>query len=234
MTRKDTVWTSAEVAASYLEGMRGAIPLAGAQLAIMLRVIAAARPNGVTRFMDLGCGDGVLGAALLEVYPKAEAVLVDFSQPMLNIAKEKLGDRATYVFGDYATPDWLDAVEGPFDVIVSGYSIHHQPDARKREVYAEIFDLLAPGGVFLNMEHVAPRASWGEAAFDDLFLDAMVTSLAMTREQAADRHHNRQDKHANILATVEDQCDWLREIGYAEVDCWFKVFELALFGGVRS
>ena len=33
------------------------------------------------------------------------------------------------------------------------------------------------------------------------------------------------------MASVEDQCEWLREIGFADVDCFFKVFELAVFGG---
>lgn len=35
----------------------------------------------------------------------------------------------------------------------------------------------------------------------------------------------------NIRAPVEDQCDWLREIGYEGVDCYFKIFEPAVFGG---
>jgi hypothetical protein len=44
---------------------------------------------------------------------------------------------------------------------------------------------------------------------------------------------HRPDKAANILAPVEAQCDWLREIGYEDVDCYFKVLELAVFGGRR-
>ena len=39
---------------------------------------------------------------------------------------------------------------------------------------------------------------------------------------------------SNILATVEKQCDWLLEIGFQEVDCYMKIFELALFGGVKT
>jgi hypothetical protein len=38
-------------------------------------------------------------------------------------------------------------------------------------------------------------------------------------------------KRENILAPVEEQCRWLRLIGFADVDCFLKVFELALFGG---
>ena len=44
---------------------------------------------------------------------------------------------------------------------------------------------------------------------------------------------NRPDKAANILVICRTQCDWLREIGYEEVDCYFRIYELAVFGGRR-
>ena len=45
---------------------------------------------------------------------------------------------------------------------------------------------------------------------------------------------NRPDKDANILAPVEDQCVWLRNNGYENVDCYLKVMELAVFGGQKG
>lgn len=39
-----------------------------------------------------------------------------------------------------------------------------------------------------------------------------------------------QDKKENMPTPVEAQCQWLRDIGFREVDCFFKTFELALFG----
>jgi hypothetical protein len=29
------------------------------------------------------------------------------------------------------------------------------------------------------------------------------------------------------------QCQWLQEIGFGDVDCFFKLFQLALFGGQK-
>jgi hypothetical protein len=49
----------------------------------------------------------------------------------------------------------------------------------------------------------------------------------------ARHYYDRPDKSANILAPVERQCTWLREIGFTDVDCYLKVFELAVFGGRR-
>ena len=43
----------------------------------------------------------------------------------------------------------------------------------------------------------------------------------------------RPGRAANILASVEEQCRWLHEIGFQDVDCFWKYFELAIFGGFR-
>jgi hypothetical protein len=123
---------------------------------------------------------------------------------------------------------------GPFDVVVSGYSIHHQPDVRKREIYQQIFELLVKGGLFLNIEHVSSPSPWVAAVNDELFIDRLHGHHQhKTRDEVAQEFYHRPDKAANILAPVEAQCEWLREIGYADVDCYLKIFELATFGGRR-
>ena len=38
----------------------------------------------------------------------------------------------------------------------------------------------------------------------------------------------------NILLDVETQLGWLREIGYQDVDSYWKWLELCLFGGSRQ
>ena len=67
---RSTVWKSASLAKKYLEGVREAIPLADEQLNVMLRLIEA-RGHGIESFLDLGCGDGVLSAAIFRRYPQA-------------------------------------------------------------------------------------------------------------------------------------------------------------------
>jgi SAM-dependent methyltransferase len=167
-------------------------------------------------------------------------VFLDFSEPMLAVARARLRGSATerFVLQDYSRTGWTLPLAGfrPFDVVVSGFSIHHQPDEKKRVLYCDVFDLLRPGGLFLNLEHVASNSAWGSARHDDHFLDALWefhqrSGRGTSREQLAREYLHRADKAANILASVEDQCRWLREIGFADVDTWFKVFELALFGG---
>jgi len=124
-------------------------------------------------------------------------------------------------------------------VIVSGFSIHHQPHARKKSLYAEIFNLLSPAGVFLNLEHVSSATPAGEQLFDEFFIDRLYefharSDPSATRASTAATYYHRPDKVENILAPLDDQCRWLREIGFQDVDCFFKIFELALFGGRKA
>jgi ubiquinone/menaquinone biosynthesis C-methylase UbiE len=236
------VWKGESLTRTFLEGVRGGIPLAAEQIDAMLRVVGA-RNAAVERFADLGCGDGVLSRAVLDRYPNARATLVDFSEPMVEAARGKLG---TYepsprlIVADLGNAHWLQSLgdESSFDLAVSGYAIHHLPDVRKRALYAEIFSLLGKGGMFVNIEHVASRTAWIESISDELMIDSLFAFHASrdspkTRERVAHEFVHRPDKADNILAPVEDQCKWLREIGFVDVDCYFKVFELAVFGGRR-
>ncbi|MFI5366674.1 MAG: class I SAM-dependent methyltransferase [Candidatus Binatia bacterium] len=239
--RADEVWKNAALVRTFVDGVRGGIPFAAEQIEIMLRLIDA-RAAAVDRVADLGCGSGVLARSIRARYPQARCTLVDFSEPMLAEARVSFGDdpRVHFVSADLGRPDWTGGVraDAPFDVVVSGYAIHHLPDQRKRDLYGEIFSLLAPGGVFLNVEHVASHTPWIETIADDLMIDSLHAFHARQgtpkdRVQVADEFVHRPDKAANILAPVEIQCEWLRACGFDDVDCYFKVFELAVFGGRR-
>lgn len=238
----DEVWKLPEIVNRFLS-YRAAIPLAQEQIGVMMSIL---NTSGVpiASFLDLGCGDGILSAAILGEYPSARGVLADFSEPMLEQAREQLkeyADQLAFKSLDYGNPDWVKRMQAyyPFDAVVSGYSIHHQPDVRKRQVYAEIFSLLSPGGWFVNIEHVSSAAQLNIDLFENHYVAARYAiekkqGGPRTFEQLAEEYQNRPDKAANILAPVELQCDWLREIGYEEVDCYFRIFELAVFAGRKA
>jgi SAM-dependent methyltransferase len=168
----------------------------------------------------------------------------DFSEPMLAQAREQLkGFSGQLIFEnlDYGDKDWVNRMQayGPFDAIVSSYSIHHQPDIRKREVYEEIYSLLEPGGWFINIEHVSSAAQLNVDLFEKHYTTARYAikkqnGATRTLQEIEQEYTTRPDKEANILAPVELQCDWLREIGYEDVDCYMRIYELAVFGGRKS
>ncbi len=237
--RGDIVWQDANLVNTFLSGVRGAIPFASEQINLVLTLLDhTGRP--MTHLADLGCGDGVLTQALLVRYPQAQVTALDFSAPMLEQAKQRLhpfGDRVQLIQADLYTPDWQTHLQ-PFDAIISGYCIHHLPDDRKRMLYQEIYHQLSPGGGFFNIEHVASATPWGEHLFNEVLTDCIhqwqqSQGQALSRQEVAEQFVHRPDKQANILASVEAQCQWLREIGFERVDCYFKFLELAVFGGIR-
>jgi trans-aconitate methyltransferase len=241
--RHDEVWKDRELARTFLEGVRGGVPYAADQLAIMLRVLAAS-DTPLQNIMDLGCGSGVLARTLVTQFPAAQVTLLDFSEPMLAAARAAWAQHTPaprFVAADLATADWTAQVRdrAPYDAIVSGYAIHHLSDTRKYELFTEIFALLAPDGAFVDVEHVASATPRIEALSDQLMIDSLHAfhaqqGSAQPREHVAEDFLNRPDKAANILAPVEMQCEWLRRCGFVDVDCYFKVFELAVFGGRKS
>jgi ubiquinone/menaquinone biosynthesis C-methylase UbiE len=237
----DEVWKLPTIVNRFLS-YRSAIPLAQEQIGVMMAILKS-RAQPVENFMDLGCGDGILGAAILGEYPHSRGVLIDFSEPMLTQAREQLREYESHLIFeglDYGHAAWVNSVQAqdPFDAIVSGYSIHHQPDVRKRQIYEEIFSLLKPGGWFINIEHVSSAAQLNIDLFEHHYVSARFAieqrdGGTRTFSQLAEEYKNRPDKAANILAPTELQCAWLREIGYEEVDCYFRIYELAVFGGRR-
>jgi len=234
-----TIWKLPAIVNRFLS-YRVAIPLAQEQISVMMSILKM-REQPVENFLDLGCGDGVLGAAILGEYPSAHGVFVDFSESMLEQAREQLKEYAgqlAFENLDYGNNAWVNRIQAkvPFDAVVSGYSIHHQPDVRKREVYTEIYSLLKPGGWFINIEHVSSAAQLNVELFEKHYTSARYAiekqnGGTRTLEQIVEEYTNRPDKAANILAPVELQCDWLREIGYEDVDCYMRIYELAVFGG---
>jgi tRNA (cmo5U34)-methyltransferase len=236
------LWKTPSLLRRYVEGVRGGLPCAVEQIDVMLRVIEATG-KALSSFLDLGCGSGILAGAILSRYPEARGTLVDFSDAMLEEARAQLSEhvsKLSFINADLRKEEWLRSVEarGPFEAVVSGYAIHHLTDRRKRELYREIFDLLGPGGLFVNLDHVSSSTPWVAGISDRLHVDSLYAFHASkgspkSREQIAEEYARRPDQEANILAPVEAQCEWLRECGFRDVDCYFKIFERAVFGGRR-
>lgn len=234
--RRDVAWQDASIAATYRQARRG-IPFADAHFVIVRQVIAA-HALEVRRVLDLGAGDGIATSELLEHYPIERALLVDFSEPMLEEARRALaGSEAAIevIWGDLLHSEWRDAVAatGSFDLAISRFAIHHLPDARKRTLYREVLDMLRPGGLFINIEHVQSLSPVYERAFYRSIAEGIfaVEGGARSVEEIEATYTHPDERAANILAPVEDQLAWLRDAGFADVDCLFKAFEMAVLAG---
>jgi ubiquinone/menaquinone biosynthesis C-methylase UbiE len=125
--------------------------------------------------LDIGAGYGVVSEEVLQAFPAARITLQDYSQPMLDRARQRLADYSKhlrYVLCDLTDPSWPLQVGGPFDLAVSAIAIHNLRDPTKiYACYRAIRDLLKPGGYFLNCDRfvqgVQPHvAALRESGFD--------------------------------------------------------------------
>ncbi len=172
-------------------------------------------PADVRRILDLGTGDGHTLALLLAERPEAHGVGIDFSDPMLAAARERFAGEARVELVAHDLGEPLPPL-GSFDLVVSSFAIHHLEDERKQALYREASGLLEPGGVFLNLEHVASPTERLHRAFFE------AIGEPIENEDPSDR-----------TVDVETQLGWLREIGFDDVDCHWKWREMALLVGVK-
>ena len=203
-------WRDPEFADRYLERDGGFPHLAEGDDVLRDQI-----PRDATRVLDLGTGDGRLLRLLRADGREFEAVGLDGSRHMLDTARERIGDAfaVELVHHDLAQP--LPDL-GTFEAIVSSFAIHHLEHERKAALYAEAFGLLAPGGVFANLEHVAsPTQRLHEAFF-------AAIDEPLECEDPSDR-----------TIDVESQLEWLRDAGFTDVDCYWKWLEMALLIGVK-
>jgi SAM-dependent methyltransferase len=204
------LWTSTNHALEYL-AKADKIPHRTEGEAVLLSQI----PSQVSRILDLGTGDGRLLALLKIERPHLRSVGIDFSPAMLDAAKSRFaGDETVEIIShdlDKELPEL-----GKFEAVVSSFAIHHVIDERKRSLYQEIFDIMLPGGIFCNLEHIASATP----SLHQKFLEAIGYSVET-------------EDPSNKLLDVETQLKWLREIGFTDVDCYWKWLELALLVGIK-
>lgn len=177
--------------------------------------LLAELPHDTRRVLDLGCGAGYLIGLALQCFPEATGIGLDFSATMLDMAREQFAGDKRVEWIERSLDDSLPEF-GAFDAIISSFAIHHCSDQRKRAIYQEAFAQLRPGGVFCNLEHVAsPTATMHEKFLSELHIPL------------------EEDDPSNQLLDLNTQLTWLREIGYEEVDCYWKWREMALLIGKR-
>jgi tRNA (cmo5U34)-methyltransferase len=181
------------------------------------------------RVLDLGAGTGLLAGLIAAAYPNAQLTLVDLSRDMLDKAAERfrtLGRQVTIEIMDLARP----AFDGPFDAIVSALAIHHLDDRDKRALFARSYRVLAEEGVFVNAEQVLGATPAIEQRYQQLWLRDVRARGVGEADLAAAIERMRQDR----CTPLTNQLAWLEDVGFREVNCWYKSGRFAVYAGVKS
>jgi SAM-dependent methyltransferase len=187
-------------------------------------------------FVDLGAGTGAASRAILDHYPRANAMLADFSPQMMEQGAAELAPyegRYEYVEFDLSrSGEWPARIPDAADAVISSLSIHHLNDTRKRELFAEIVAHLAPGGWYLNYDPVAPsdpvvEEAWLRAG------DRRDPSAAYKRAHRSAEEQFRYENHVRYMIPLELQVGFLRAAGFEGVDVYWKELDYVIYGGRR-
>ncbi|MEH2309447.1 class I SAM-dependent methyltransferase [Nostoc sp.] len=180
------------------------------------------------KVLDLGAGTGLYSGMVQSVFPNAEFTLLDLAPEMLEKAKlrfSKMGKSPKILIGDYIETDLGDS----YDLIISALSIHHLSDFDKELLYQRIYDVLNPGGIFVNADQVIGKTPDLEELYRQQWLDSIHAKGISKEDFKAAQKRMEYDR----MATLEIQLHWLEAAGFQNVDCWYKNFSFAVFGGYR-
>lgn len=189
------------------------------------------------RILDRGCGEGLFIQELLKSFSPAKIVLVDGSVKMLEAARDRLGNRmnVSFILATFQTLVTNDPLEENFDFIYSSLALHHLPFEEKRNLFAYIHKHLSPGGYFVHYDVVVPPTEKLETWYLSLWRQWIQGRQAKDRGEELlgipDQYKANPD---NIPDTLESQLEVLKDVGFEDVDCYFKYGIFSLFGGSKK
>lgn len=173
--------------------------------------------------LDLGAGTGLFSSFLLNKYPQAEMTLIDFSEEMLNEARQRLArfEKVSYIAADYTSYSF----DRSYDAVISSLSIHHLTHSQKQNLFHTIRRLLTDGGVFVNADQASSPVPWINDRYGELWEQSVRRSGLTDEAIAASKERRKLDCNA----TMEEQLEWLRDAGFAAVECVYRNNEFTVF-----
>ena len=209
------------VASEYDRQRRQLIPCFDDFYSMAVSLVETSDPS--PRILDLGAGTGLLSGLVLQKYPNAHMTLMDISEKMLEEARQRLSEapHVRYIVGDYVGYTFNES----YDFIISSLSIHHLEHTVKQTLFRTVYDLLEPGGVFVNADQVLGNTEQTNTYYRRRWLEAIHASGLSEEAIRASIERRKLDKNAKASVQIR----WLEEAGFAESDCMYKYLDFAVF-----
>jgi tRNA (cmo5U34)-methyltransferase len=230
----EDIWKSDHMVARWVAGATERERRRTQQRRLMAELLPFADDEAFT-FVDLGAGTGAAAQVVLDRFPRSHAVLAEYSPQMTAEGRRALSDyagRFTYVEFDLSHRDWPAEMPTEAAAIISSMCVHHLPDGRKRELFAEIWQHLAPGGWYLNYDPIATDdpvvdAAWRRAG------DRLDPGAAAERQHLSPDEQRRHENHVRYMIPLAPQLELLRAAGFEGIDVYWKQLDFVIYGGCR-
>ncbi|MCC4771582.1 methyltransferase domain-containing protein [Methanosarcina sp. DH2] len=175
--------------------------------------------------LDIGAGTGLLSSFMMKRYPEASFTLIDISEKMLDMAKDRFKNNSNvkYIAADYSKYDFVEK----YDMVISALSIHHLEDEDKRDLYKKSYSILKENGIFINADQVHGETPFIENLNKTTWRLYVEGSGLPEEEILAGYERTKLDKDSKL----DQQLDWLKETGFRDVSCIYKYYQFAVMFG---
>jgi len=116
--------------------------------------------NRVDSILEVGCGTGITGLSLLQLYPNSHLLLTDINPELLIKLRHKTSDNSNILLGlsDISQPNKIQTLKGEertlenesFDIICAGANIGYSDNPDK--TISDLYQVLKPGGIIIDLE----------------------------------------------------------------------------------
>ncbi len=194
------------------------------------------------RILDLGVGTGYLTHKIIEVFPNISVIAIDAAKMMIDKAKIRLKDHLGQVTFKAATfqelPDKVKNVSG-LDAVVSAFALHHLLREEKLKLFKYVHSILKPDGWFINCDifNAVDRAN--EALYRRLlYKGTQERSRSLKHEEKsleyiASEYTSKEKRDGDNPLSITEETQLLTEAGFRMVDCFWKEYREAVYGGTK-
>lgn len=185
------------------------------------RLVALVAKDAPTAAVDLCCGTGEIARRMMHKLPDSHYTLVDFSEEMLNLAKQRLASSNTTFC--QADAECLPLPDASFDAATCAYGIRNIQN--RANSFAEVYRVLKPGSKFGIVELTRPTGRLMKG-LHSMYLHTMVPLVgrAITSNEAAYKYLC---KSIEAFVPSEQIVRELQAAGFSDIEVVPQTFGIA-------
>ncbi len=194
------------------------------------------------RILDLGVGTGYLTHKIIEIFPNVSVIAIDAAEMMIDKAKIRLKAQLKQITFKTSTfqelPGKVKDVAG-LDAVVSAFALHHLLREEKQKLFQYVYSILKPDGWFINCDIFNAIDPANEALYRRLlYKGTQERSLSLKREEKtldfiASEYTSKEKRDGDNLFSIAEETQLLTEAGFRMVDCFWKEYREAVYGGTK-